>query len=162
MTTFVVLGSIGLVLLVVSLVLGEFLDGVLDGVGGGWFSSATMGGFLAAFGFCAALADSAGVATPITVALGIGAGVAIGAFAGWLTRAVRNGSTDATPQTRDIIGYDGTVVSSIPADGFGVVTVRMGGHLVRLNARAADPIETGTAITVVDALSPTAVSVAVL
>lgn len=162
MTTFVVLGSIGLLVLVVSLVLGEFLDGVLDGLGDGWFSTASLGGFLTAFGFSAALADSAEVATPVTIALGVGAGVAIGAFAGWLTRMVRNGGTDSTPQTRDIIGYDGTVVSTIPADGFGVVTVRMGGHLLRLNARAAVPIEPGTAITVVDTLSPTAVSVAVL
>lgn len=162
MTIYVVIGAIGLILLVVTLVGGELLDGVFDGLGADWFSGAALAGFLAAFGFCAALFDANGSPTPVSVGLGVGAGVLVGGFATWLTRLLRGGATDDTPRTGDVIGYDGTVVSSIPADGFGVITVSLGGHLTRFNARCSEPVSAGAAVTVVGVLSPTAVSVAPL
>ena len=53
MATFLVIAGIGLLLLVVSLVAGELLDGVLEGFGGDWLSGAAIAGFLAAFGSAA-------------------------------------------------------------------------------------------------------------
>lgn len=162
MTVFVVIGIVGLVLLTVSLLLGDLLDGVFDALAGDWFSGAVAGGFVSAFGFGAALADGAGVPQGGAVAIGVAAGVVAGWFAAWLTRVVRGGGTDEAPRADDVIGFDATVVSSIPADGFGVVTVRIGGHVVRYNARAEAALESGTEVHVTGVLSPTAVSVAPL
>ena len=50
-TTFLVIGVIGLALLGISLVLGDLLDGVFDALAGDVFSSAVIGGFVSAFGF---------------------------------------------------------------------------------------------------------------
>ncbi|WP_026875718.1 hypothetical protein [Jiangella gansuensis] len=159
MTIYLLVGFIGLGLLFVSLIAGEFLDGILD-FGGGWFSGAAIAAFVSAFGFCAALAESSDLGTPATLALGIAAGALVAGLTGWLTRMLKNGATDETPRTTDVLGYDGVVVSSIPDSGFGVVSISVGGHLTRLNARALEPIESGSRVTVVGVLSPTAVSVA--
>lgn len=107
MTVYVVIGIVGLVLLLVSLLAGEVLDGIFDGIGGDWFSGAALSGFLAAFGFGAALFQANGSPTGLSVAIGVGAGVVVAAFALWLTRLLRRGGTDDTPRTDDVIGYDG-------------------------------------------------------
>ncbi len=159
MTIYLVLGVAGLAFLLVSLLAGEFLDGVLH-LGGDWFSSAAVAAFVSAFGFCASLAESADLGTPATLGLGVAAGALVAAGTAWLTRTLKDGATDQTPRTSDVIGYDGVVVSAIPEAGFGVVNIIVGGHLTRLNARAVETIETGAAVTVVGVLSPTAVSVA--
>jgi membrane-bound ClpP family serine protease len=160
MTVFVVIGLIGLALLTASLVFGELLDGVFDALSAEWLSGAVLGGFVSAFGFGAALADTTGVSQGAVIAIGVGAGAVFAWFAAWLTRVVRSGETDGTPRTDDVIGHAATVVSSIPADGFGIVTVRIGGHVVRYNARAEAPIEPGEEVHVTGVLSPTAVTVA--
>lgn len=156
MTVYLVVGIVGLALLVISLVAGE----IFDGFGGDWFSGAAVAGFLSAFGFCAALAESLDAPAPVTIGAGVVVGLGVGGFAAWLTRLLKHSTTDDTPRTADVLGYDGVVVSSIPAAGFGVVSISVGGHLTRLNARSAEPLEPGAAVTVVGVLSPTAVSVA--
>ncbi len=92
--------------------------------------------------------------------VGIVAGVGFGWFAAWLTRLLRDGGSDGTPATDDALGREGTVTSDIPGDGFGTVRVLLGGHVVRLNARADRPVAAGTEVHVTSILSPTAVTVA--
>lgn len=162
MTVFVVIGLIGLALLAVSVLFGDLFDGVFDVFAGDWFSGAVIGGFVSAFGFGAAIADNAGVAPGGVIAVGIGAGAVFAWFGAWLTRVVRGSETAGTPKTGDVVGLDATVIAAIPADGYGVVTLRTGGHLVRYNARAEAPIASGTDVHVTGVLSPTAVSVAPL
>ena len=96
----------------------------------------------------------------MSAALGIGvaAGVGFGWFAWWLTRLVRDGTSDATLTTDDAVGREGKVVSSIPADGYGTVRILVGGHV----GAAQRPgrrrlLEAGTAVHVTEVLSPTAV-----
>jgi membrane protein implicated in regulation of membrane protease activity len=96
----------------------------------------------------------------VTGVVGVVAGLLVGWFAAWLTRVVKHGGSDATPTTGDAIGRDATVLTSIPADGFGTVKVVLGGHSLRYNARAEEPIEAGTPVHVTGVLSPTAVTVA--
>ncbi|MCW2794013.1 MAG: hypothetical protein JWO76_3111 [Nocardioides sp.] len=164
MTTFLVIGIAGLALLAVSLLFGDLFDGMLGGLGDAlssdWFSSAVAAGFVSAFGFGGALAQEAGAPALVAVPVGVVAGVAFGWFASWLTRLLRGGGSDDTPSTDDTLGRDATVVTGIPADGFGVVRVQLGGHVLRLNARADRPIEAGTDVHVTGVLSPTAVTVA--
>lgn len=158
MTTFLVIGLAGLVLLGVSLLLGDLFDGVLDALAGDVFSSAVMGGFVAALGFGAAIAQSAGAPLVVATPVGVVAGLAFGWFAAWLTRLVRGGGSEDLPAAEDVVGHDAEVLTDIPADGFGVVRVHLGGHDLRRNARADEPVAVGTPVHVTRVLSPTAVS----
>jgi membrane-bound ClpP family serine protease len=159
-TTFLVIGLIGLALLALSLVLGDVLDGALDALAGDVFSSAVLGAFIAATGFGGAAAQGFGAPTVLALPVGLVAGVVFGSFAVWLTRLIRDGGSDATITTDDAIGREGRVVTGIPADGFGVVNILVGGHTMRLNAKAEQPIQPGTQVHVTSVLSPSAVTVA--
>lgn len=160
MTTFLVIGLIGLALLALSLVLGDVLDGALDALAGDVFSSAVLGAFIAATGFGGAAAQGFGAPTVLALPVGLVAGVVFGSFAVWLTRLIRDGGSDSTLTTDDAIGREGRVVTGIPADGFGVVNILVGGHTMRLNAKAEQPIQPGTQVHVTSVLSPSAVTVA--
>lgn len=160
MTTFLVIGVLGLVLLAVSLVLGDLLDGVADVLPGDAFSTAVIGAFVCATGFGGAAAQGAGAPGLVALPVGLGVGVAFGWFAAWLTRLVRDGGSDATPSVEHTVGQPGRVVTPIPADGLGTVDISLGGNPLRLNARAALPLEPGTEVFVTTVLSPTAVEVA--
>lgn len=160
MTVFIVIGVVGLVLLAASLLLGDVLDGVTDGLPSDLFSTEVIGAFVAATGFGGAIADAAGAPTAVAWPVGLVAGGLLAWFAGWLTRLVRAGGSDGTISTDDTVGHSGRVVSAIPEDGFGSVSVYVGGHSLRLNARSDVPLEPGTEVHVTSVLSPTAVTVA--
>jgi membrane-bound ClpP family serine protease len=160
MTTFLVIGLIGLGLVAVSLVLGDLFDGVFDALAGDVFSSAVIGGFVSAFGFGAALMQGIGTPAVASVPVGLGAGLVVGWLAWWLTRLVKDGGSDATLTPEDALGRSGRVISAIPADGFGAVRLMIGGHSVQLNAKSETPVEPGTEVHVTAILSPTAVLVA--
>lgn len=162
MTTYLVIGVVGLVLLGVSLLFADLLDGAFDALSADWISTAVIGGFVSAFGFGGALAI--GVGAPHLVALLVGAatGVLAGWFAAWLTRAVRGGGSGESLRADDLVGHDAVVITDIPAAGFGVVRVRVGEHALQLNAKAEVAIPTGTSAHVTGVLSPTAVTVAPL
>jgi len=159
-TLFLVLGVVGLVLLAVSLVVGDVFNGVLEALPGDVFSSAVIGGFVSAFGFGAALTDSLDAPPWLAVVVGAVVGAAFAWFASWLTRVVRGGGSDATVTTDDAVGRDAKVLTGIPDGGYGVVRVQVGGHSLQLNARAEQPVAPGTDVYVTAVLSPTAVSVA--
>jgi len=160
MTTFLVIGIVGLVLVGISLVLGDLFDGVFDALAGDVFSSAVLGGFVSAFGFGAALMQGIGAPTVVSVPVGVAAGVVVGWLAWWLTKLVKDSSSDGTLSTDDALGRAGRVITAIPADGFGAVRLMIGGHSVQLNAKAEAPVEAGTEVHVTQILSPTAVLVA--
>jgi membrane-bound ClpP family serine protease len=159
-TAFLVVGLLGLVLLAVSLLLGDVLDGALDVLAGDAFSTAVIGAFVSAFGFGAAAMEAAGFGLVGALPVGVAAGALFGWFAAWLTRFLRGGGADAPPTTDDAVGREGQVVTGIPADGFGVVRVYVGGEPLRVNARAETPLEAGTTVHVTCVLSPTAATVA--
>lgn len=160
MTTFLVIGIVGLVLVAVSLVAGDMHVGFLEALESDVFSSAVLGGFVSAFGFGAALMQGIGSPAVVSVPVGIAAGVVVGWLAWWLTKLVKDGGSDGTLTADDALGRSGRVISAIPADGFGAVRLMIGGHSVQLNARAETTIEPGTEVHVTRILSPTAVLVA--
>lgn len=163
MTGFLVVGGLGLGLVVVALVLGDFFDGLLPDVsldGGSLLSTEVVGSFLAAFGFTAALLAGPGGFVAWAAALGgLGAGLGVGFAAFSFSRSLLNMPTDPTPRTRDLVGRIGTVVTRIPDAGLGEVVVAAGGQRHKLNARAQGPIAAGTTVVVVDVASPTSVVV---
>lgn len=157
MVLFFAIGVVGVVLLAVT----AALDGVLDFVGGdGLLSGPAIAAFLTAFGFGGAIAVSLGA--PLVAATGVGvvAGFGSGAAAGMVMSAAARMPTDATPSTADFTGREGTVITGVPGDGFGEVSLTVGGQPVKLAARSAgEPIKVGSAVRVVSPLSPTSVLV---
>ncbi|MER7665456.1 hypothetical protein [Streptomyces sp. NPDC096193] len=159
MAWFLGLGIVGLVLLVLCLV----FDGVLDGLGGamdGFLSLPVIAGFVSALGFTGAITmgaagTGAGVATS--------AGVAVGGVVGWgtwrLSRALLRDGTAPAPRGEDLTGTSGTVVTAIPAGGYGEVLVYLAGQPVKYAAKAAIPVARGTEVWVESVPSVTSISV---
>lgn len=164
MTVLLTIGAVGVGLLLLSLVLGDFLDGVFDGLdvdGGGLFSTEVIGAFLGAFGFGGALLlSTSDVGLPLAVGGGAVAGIIGGGVALLVVRIFVRMPTDATPRSSDLAGKLGRVVTRIPSGGLGEITVFHAGHRIKVSARSAEPIAFGTDVVIVDVLSPTSVLVA--
>jgi len=160
---FVVVGAAGALLIVAALLLGDVLDSVFDSVdlGGGIVSTPVIGGFLAGFGFTAAVLDDR-LGAGLAAVVGGGVGVAVGGAALLLTRSLTRMPTDATPRAADLVGRPGVVLTGVPSNGYGRVRVRTAGQGLQLNARTADgtDIPPGTGVVVVEVTSPTSVVVA--
>lgn len=166
MTLFLGIGIAGIVMLVLSLVFDGVLEGlfggggVLDGLFDGLLSLPVIAGFVSMLGFSGAIVLG-------TTRLGTGpavvTGVAAGLGAGWLTwkfsRMLMRDQTVATPRGDDLVGTAGTVVTAIPAAGYGEVLLRLGGQPVKYAAKSAQPVEYGAEIWVERTLSVSSVSV---
>ena len=164
MTAFVIIGAVGLAIVVVSLVFGDFLDGVLEfehfEFGDGVLSTPVVGAFLTAFGATGWLLTAV-QELPVAVATagGVGGGLVLGGTTLFLVRALMHMPTDATPRTADLVGSIGTVVTRIPADGLGEISVISAGQRMKLYARSDAPVPSGSKVIVVDVTSPTSVVV---
>jgi hypothetical protein len=156
---FMINGGVGIVLLLVSLVAGEVFDGIFEGVGGDLFSGAAVAGFLAAFGFVGALTINSTDSGGLAIAAGLGAGVLVGGLAGWGTSYLSKGGDEATVRSSSLVGHSGSVISAVPAEGFGQVSIVVAGHITTLNARSPEPLTAGTPVTITAVLSPTSVQV---
>lgn len=159
-TTFLVIGGAGIVVLALSVLIGDlFHFGHPDAAGP--LSVPAVAGFIGAFGFAgaaaSAIAGSDGPAVPLVA--GLVAAVPTAWLATRLARMAINMRTDATPTQRDMIGTTGVVVTPITGGGFGEVRVLLGGQPVKLSARADRSIPLGARVLVVEATSPTSVIV---
>ncbi|EGX60926.1 hypothetical protein SZN_05712 [Streptomyces zinciresistens K42] len=164
MAWFLGLGITGVVLLALALVFDGVLEGalhgVLDGVLDGLLSLPVVAGFVAMTGFGGAIALGATGMGPVAAT---GAGALAGLGTAWLTyrfgRALMRDQTAATPRADGLIGTVGSVVTPIPADGFGEVLLQLAGQPMKFAARCAQPVARGTEVWVESA--PTATSVVV-
>ncbi|MFF1509269.1 hypothetical protein [Streptomyces sp. NPDC058326] len=160
---FLGLGIVGLVLLVLSLVFDGVLEGVLDGAGGGldgFLSLPVIAGFVSALGFTGAIV----LGTTGTGAGGAaGAGAVAGGVVGWVTwrfsRALTRDGAAPAPRGEDLAGTSGSVVTAIPADGYGEVLLHLAGQPVKYAAKADAPVARGAEVWVESVLSPTSVTV---
>lgn len=159
MTVFLVVGALGVVLLLVALVVGDVLDGALEGLSAGFFSTEALAGFLGALGFGGAIALELTGSTSIAVIIGLVLGVLLGVAAAKASRFLHGSGETDTVRTSDMVEKIGSVVSAIPEGGFGVVSISVGGHLTRLNARSSVAVPAGTQVSVTAIISPTAVQV---
>lgn len=160
MTTFLIIGAVGVLLLLASVVLGEIFDGLFDAIGSDVISGASVAVFLGAFGFAGALILGATDNTGAAVGGGLVAGVAFGAGAGYLTKKLREGGDESNVRTSTLAGRDAVVVSEIPENGYGEVSITVAGHITKLNARADEALRGGTPVTITAVLSATSVHVA--
>lgn len=154
---FLIIGIVGGVLLLLSLL----LDGIFDAFdfGDGPLSLTTIAAFTAIFGFTALGSVGAGVSTPVAALLGALAGVVGGAIAWWLSRAVRSAESNTAVSGSDLVGSEGAVVLAIPEGGLGEVALTRHGERVSLSAVAAQPIPRGTLVRVTQVVTATSVRV---
>lgn len=163
MGLFLTLGIVGTLVLAFSL----FFDGVLEGVfdvGGagmdGLLSLPVIAGFVSMLGFGGALVLGT---TGLGAGAASGAGVCAGLLAAggtWrLSRSLMRDDSAAAPRGEDLVGAAGSVVTPIPADGYGEVLLSVAGQPVKYSARSVTAVERGTEVWVDAALSPTSVSV---
>ncbi|MFE1250587.1 hypothetical protein [Streptomyces sp. NPDC058766] len=166
MAWFLGLGIAGVVLLALSFVLDGLLEGlfdgvsVLDGLVDGLLSLPVIAGFTAMFGFSGAIVlGTTGTGALGAALAGVPAGVLTGWFAYRLSRALMDGSSGTAPRDEDLIGVSGSVVTAIPAGGYGEVLVRRAGQPVKLSAKCQVAVARGAEVWVEQALSQSAVSV---
>ncbi|MEV6309521.1 hypothetical protein AB0M10_13100 [Streptomyces sp. NPDC051840] len=168
MTVFLGLGIAGIALLTLSLIFdgvleglfGDVLGGVLDGSFDGLLSLPVIAGFLSMLGFGGAIVlGTTGAGTPVAIAAGAGAGL-VAAWLTWkLSKALMADQTTPTPRGDDLVGTSGSVVTPIPADGYGEVLLRLAGQTVKFAAKSSVPVERGAEVWVEATLSTTSVTV---
>ncbi|MGW2836895.1 hypothetical protein ACWCWD_03735 [Streptomyces sp. NPDC001493] len=168
MTLLLALGAAGLALLALSLLFDGILEGIFGGLFGGLLnglfdgllSLPVIAGFLSMLGFGGAIVQGT---TDVGLAVALASGGLAGLVAAWLTlrfsRALMQDRTDPAPRGDDLIGTTGSVVTAIPADGYGEVLVRLAGHTVKYAAKSAAPVAQGTEIWVEATLSSSSVTV---
>ena len=83
---------------------------------------------------------------------------------GWVTwrfsRALHRDGSAPAPREGDLAGSSGSVVTAIPAGGYGEVLLYLAGQPVKYAAKAGVPVARGTEVWVEAAvLSPTSISV---
>ncbi len=162
MTVFLIIGILGLMIVGLSLLFGEAIDGLLDldFLGGDLFSIASIAAFLGAFGFGGVISLSIVDVTWIAVVVGILAGILAGWGAAALTRWLKRGETAASFRSDALVGAAGRVITAIPDGGYGEVRIYLGGRSHKRAAKADRAIASGTEVWVSSILSPTAVEVA--
>lgn len=159
---FLIIGGIGLVILVLALVLGDFLDlsvpfeGMLDN---DIFSVATISAFVGAFGFGGAIAQEIFSTLFIAIPIAVVMGVLFSWFTIWLTRALKNSATGTSVNTKSLVGREAKVLTAIPEDGYGQVFLSVNGHRSKYSAKSEFAIESGTSVWISQVLSATAVMV---
>ena len=163
MLIFWVIAGVALLLLVLTVTVGDFLDGVVDALDftGGYLSSSAVLAFLATFGIVGGLLLSTTRASVLLASLGgVAAGSLVGAGAGVATRSLTHGPTAHQITSSDYVGQPATVTTSIPPDGLGQIALVVAGQSTALAARADGAVPTGTGVTVVANLGPGVVKVA--
>jgi membrane-bound ClpP family serine protease len=160
MIAFLAIGVLGIVLLLFSLVVGEHLHGIFDALGGGdWFTGSSLAAFLGALGFGGAIVQQLTNSTLLSVVGGVVLGIVFGALVAVGMTKLRLTDTGGAVTTHELLDAPGVVLSDIPAEGFGEIRVTRQGHMMKLNAKSAVPLGTGTQVKVIDVLSATAVVV---
>ena len=162
---FLVVGVLGLVVLLLSLFLGDLGDlgsGDVDGP----FSVPAIAALLGGVGFGGAAAVSVlpeDLPDAATGLLALAAGLAVAVPLAWgavrLSRALEDMPTQETLTRHHLVGAQGVVVSAIPVAGFGEVRLTLAGQQLKFSARSEVPLPGGTPVYVVQALSETAVEV---
>ncbi|WP_051640200.1 hypothetical protein [Cellulomonas sp. URHE0023] len=163
MLIFWVIAAVALLLLVLTVVSGDLLDGVVDAVDftGGYLSSAVVLAFVATFGIVGGIVTTVtDVGALAAAGLGLVAGLVVAVVAGYATRALTHGPTAHQITSSDYVGLAATVTTSIPAGGLGQVALTVAGQSAALAARADVPVPTGSVVTIVSNVGPGVVKVA--
>lgn len=154
---FLIIGVVGGVLLLISLL----LDGIFDAFdfGDGPLSLTTIAAFTAIFGFASFASVGAGMSTPVATIVGALSGLLGAAAAWWLSRAIRGAESNTAVSGSDLVGSTGAVVLAIPANGLGEVAITRHGERISLSAAADAPVPRGALVRIVQVVTSTSVRV---
>jgi len=161
--TLLVVGAVGLLVLLVSLVAGEIELGLGDADGP--FSLPAIAAFVGGLGFggAAATALLPPLSGGVTVLLALLAGLVVAVPIAWgavkLAGALQDMPTEPTLTRERLLGTQGVVVSAIPAAGFGEVRLTVAGQQLKYNARCHHALPAGTPVYVIATPSDTSVEV---
>jgi hypothetical protein len=157
-TTFIVIGIVASILLVISLI----LDGIFDWLnfGDGPLSLTTIGAFGALFGWVGYAAYGFGAPAQVAALIGAGVGLAGGIGAFFLSKFFQNSTSSATFAATELVSETAVVIRSIPdGDSSGEVALTRNGQRVTMRAKAAGAIPVGRKVQIIESLSPTSVLV---
>ncbi|MGO2111874.1 MAG: NfeD family protein [Pseudoclavibacter sp.] len=146
MTLFIILGGVGLLLLLVTLIFGDFLD--FDG--GGLISVPGIAVGLVLFGGSGAITESAGLDTIWVYVIAIAMGLIAYALSAMVVRSLQRSSDG---EARDVTGDTGVTMSRITVST-GEVYLDAPGEIERRQAFADEEIPQGVRIRVVRAYGP--------
>lgn len=154
---FLIIGIVGALLLLISLV----LDGIFEAFdfGDGPLSLTTISAFTAIFGFTAFACVGAGLSSPLAGTLGATAGVLGGAAAWWLSRLIRGAESSTAVTGEELVGAQASVVLAIPAGGLGEVALVRHGERVSLAASSDVEIPRGALVRITQTVTATSVRV---
>lgn len=159
MLTFLILGIVGAVFLLLSFLLDGLFD-AFDFGGDGPLSLTTISAFVSIFGFSALSASALGLNANGAAIAGVLVGLlgATGSF--WMTRSMKRMESNGHEES-GLAGYAGIVTIPIPANGLGEVAISKSGERLHMAARAAEPLSTGTLVLVESVISSSSVFVAI-
>lgn len=162
---FLAIGVLGLVVLLVSLFVGEIGEfGLGNADADGPFSVPAIAALLGGVGFGGAAATALlPVDGAAGVLLALAAGVAVAIPLAWgairLTRALQHMPTQETLTRTHLLGTQGVVISPVPVQGLGQVRLTLAGQHLTFAASSERALATGTPVYVIDTLSDTCVEV---
>jgi membrane protein implicated in regulation of membrane protease activity len=142
MVTFIVIGGVGLLMLLVSLVLDDLLE-----LGDGLVSGTSLGAGLVAFGALGSIVKANGLATGWAYAAAIAFGLLVLFGVQAVVKRLKE-SEDGAP--RVLTGVQGVVTATITGAGAGEVSLDDPRELERRLAWADTQIEVGTRIVVLE------------
>lgn len=146
LTLFVVIGAIGFVFLIASLVLGDLFEmfgghgdiGGADGTDFGLFDSRVIAVFITAFGGFGAIGVQMGYGAGVSSLIGMFGGVIFGAVVSSFGRFLVGQQSSSTVTDDDLVGRNAQVTVTIKPGEVGQISCRVGDERVEKIARAAD------------------------
>lgn len=141
MTIFLVIGAIGLVFLLISLVVGDIFDALHIDFGldashdFGVFDSRVIAVFLTAFGGFGAISATLGYGAFGASLFGLLGGAAFGAIVFYFGKLLYNQQSSSSVSNEHLIGRTAQVVVGIKPDGLGQISCRVGEERVEKLAR---------------------------
>lgn len=155
---FLIIGIVGAVLLLLSLLLGGIFD-AFD-FGDGPLSLTTIAAFTTIFGFTAFACVGSGVPAGLAGVFGALAGLLGAILAWWLTRLIRSAESTTALSSGQLAGQNAVVVLGIPGgSGLGEVSLVRNGERVSLSAVSAAEIPAGSRVRILETITPTSVLV---
>ncbi|MGB7208743.1 MAG: NfeD family protein [Pyrinomonadaceae bacterium] len=157
LTLFVVIGGIGFVFLLISLVVGDIFEAVGfdlnagdSGLDFGFLDSRVLAVFITAFGGFGAIGAQMGYGAVVCSLIGLLGGVIFGGVVSLFGRFLIGQQASSSVTDSDLVGRTAQVTVDIKSGEIGQITARIGDERIDRIARSADgeEIKVGTMVTV--------------
>ena len=150
MTIFLIIGAIGMLFLLISLIVGDIFEALHIDFGldashdFGVFDSRVIAVFLTAFGGFGAIGVQLGLGAIGSTLAGLGGGVIFGGLIALFAKFLTNQQASSSVSADQLVGRAAQVTVAIKPDQIGQITVRVGEERVEKLARAKNGTEIKT------------------